>query len=228
MKVVCIIPAREKSRRLRNKNILKINNELLIQVTLNKSLKIKEFDKIIVSTDSETILKLSKKYSKILFIKRPKKYSTSKSMMGDVISHVNKELLKINKFNPTIIVLLQPTSPLRKISTIKKAIKIFKNNSKYNYLASIKKVNHKEYPKMQINFSDKKLESHKYFNIENAHNNKKNYSLDGGVVFIFRNNKKNKSNNYKLNGYGKFIETKFPENIDIDTKEDFDIAKKFI
>ena len=55
MKVICIIPAREKSRRLRNKNILKIKNKMLFQITLNKSIKIKEFDKIIVSTDSENI-----------------------------------------------------------------------------------------------------------------------------------------------------------------------------
>ena len=228
MKIICIIPAKEKSRRLKNKNILRIKNKSLVQITLDKSIKIKEFDKIIVSSDSKKILNLSKKYNKVLFIKRPKKYSTSKSKMGSVIKHVNSVLYKIHKLDPTIIVLLQPTSPLRKIATIKKAIKIFKENFKYDYLASIKKVNHKEYPKMQIHFSNKKLESKKYFNIKNIYTENINYSLDGGVVFIFRNNKKNKANNYKLNGYGKFIETKFPENIDIDKKEDLDIAKKFI
>ena len=148
--------------------------------------------------------------------------------MGTVISHVNNYLYKVEKLVPTIIVVLQPTSPLRKISTIKKAIKIFKKNLKYDYLASIKEVNHKENPKMQINFINRKLEKQKNFKINNTHNDRINYSLDGGVVFIFRNNKKNKANNYKLSGYGKFIQTKFPENIDIDTKEDFDIAKKFI
>ena len=74
MKLICIIPAKEKSRRLRNKNILKIKNKLLIQITLNKSMKIRQFDKIIVSTDSEKILNLSKKYKNVLFIKRPKKF----------------------------------------------------------------------------------------------------------------------------------------------------------
>lgn len=228
MKVICIIPAKEKSRRLRNKNVLKIKNKLLIQITLNKSMKIREFDKIIVSTDSKKILNLSKIYRNILFLKRPKKYAKSKSDMGTVISHVNNYLYKVEKLVPTIIVVLQPTSPLRKISTIKKAIKIFKQNLKYDYLASIKEVNHKENPKMQINFINRKLEKQKNFKINNTHNDRINYSLDGGVVFIFRNNKKNKANNYKLSGYGKFIQTKFPENIDIDTKEDFDIAKKFI
>jgi len=228
MKLICIIPAKEKSRRLKNKNILKIKNKLLFQITLNKSIKIREFDKIIVSTDSEKILNLSKKYKNVLFIKRPKKLSTPKSDMGTVITHVNKILYKKEKLVPSIIVLLQPTSPLRKISTIKKAIKIFKKNLKFDYLASIKEVNHKEYPKMQINFTNRKLEKQKNFNISNLHNYKINYSLDGGVIFIFRNNKKNKENNYKLKGYGKFIKTKFPENIDIDTKEEFDIAKKFI
>lgn len=228
MKIICIIPAKEKSRRLKDKNILKIKNKFLIQITLNKSLKIKEFDKIIVSSDSKRILNLSRKYKSILFIRRPKKYSTSKSDMGSTITHVTKVLLKKEKLVPSIIVLLQPTSPLRKISTIKKAIKIFKRHLKFDYLATIKKVNHKEYPKMQINFSNKNFDKQKNFNIKNTHSRKINYALDGGVIFMFRNNKKNIVNNYKLSGYGKFVETKFPENIDIDTKEDFDIAKKFI
>ncbi|OUV60956.1 MAG: hypothetical protein CBC82_07415 [Cellvibrionales bacterium TMED122] len=228
MKIICIIPAKEKSRRLKDKNILKIKNKLLIQITLNKSLKIKEFDRIIVSSDSEKILNLSKKYKNILFFRRPKKYSTSKSDMGSVITHITKVLYKTEKLVPSIIVLLQPTSPLRKISTIKKTIKIFKRHLNYDYLATIKKVNHKEYPNMQINFSNKNFNKRKNFKINNTHSKKVNYALDGGVIFMFRNNKKNKVNNYKLSGYGKFVETKFPENIDIDTKEDFDIAKKFI
>ena len=94
MKVICIIPARERSSRLRNKNILKIKGKSLVQIALDKSLKIREFEKIIVSTDSRKILNLKKKYKDVIFLKRPMKYATAKSLMGDTINHVINKLQK--------------------------------------------------------------------------------------------------------------------------------------
>ena len=77
-KYLALILARKNSKRLKNKNILKLNNKPLISWTLNKLLKIKPlFSDIIVSSDSEIIQKIVEK-NNFIFIKRPKKYSTDK------------------------------------------------------------------------------------------------------------------------------------------------------
>ena len=65
MKLLCLIPARKNSRRLKNKNFLKINGEMLIEKTIKLALKIKSFNEIIVSSDNQKINKLKNKYKKI-------------------------------------------------------------------------------------------------------------------------------------------------------------------
>ena len=52
---IAIIPARGGSTRIKNKNLKKIDNESLLEKSLNTCLKSEIFDEIIVSTDSEEI-----------------------------------------------------------------------------------------------------------------------------------------------------------------------------
>ena len=63
--IVAFIPARSGSKRLKNKNIKKINNQPLIFWTVFKSLKSKIFKKVIFSSDSleyfNLLLKILKK-----------------------------------------------------------------------------------------------------------------------------------------------------------------------
>ena len=74
--------------------------------------------------------------------------------------------------------------------------------------------------------SHKKKNFSKKFNflINNKRNKLNFYSLDGGVIFILNINSKS----YELKGKGEFLEINFPESIDIDYKEDLELAKKFI
>ena len=71
---VAIIPARIGSKRIFQKNIKKFYGKPIILHTLEKVIKSKLFDKIIVSSDSTKILKLSKK-NNIYLHKRNIKYS---------------------------------------------------------------------------------------------------------------------------------------------------------
>ena len=50
---ICIIPARSGSKRIKNKNIKKINNVPLLGIVIKIALKSKIFKRIIVSTDSK-------------------------------------------------------------------------------------------------------------------------------------------------------------------------------
>jgi CMP-N-acetylneuraminic acid synthetase len=220
MKLVCLIPARTNSKRLKNKNFLNFNGKSLLEWSLIFSKKVKNFDRIIFSTDNLKIFKLRKKYPDIIFLKRPKKIAKDDTPMSSVIRHAIN-YLKEKGENYDAVALLQPTSPLRKVSTIRKSILKFKKDSP-DYLASVKKLDHVCYPNMIISKKNKKFIQRKNFDI---HKNKseKYFHLDGGVIFIY----KLPSKNYRLNGKGAFVEVKFPESIDINDKKDLIIAKKF-
>ena len=77
-KTFCFIFAREGSKRIPNKNLQKINNRSLLQITIDLAKKINEIDEIFVSSDSKKILDVAKK-NNIKMIKRPKFLCTSKS-----------------------------------------------------------------------------------------------------------------------------------------------------
>ena len=72
---ICIIPARSGSKRIKNKNIQKINGLPLIAITIRIAKKSKLFKRIIVSTDCPKIALISKKYGAEVPFLRSKKLS---------------------------------------------------------------------------------------------------------------------------------------------------------
>ena len=64
MSNIIIIPARSGSKRLKNKNLLKLNNLSLVERAIIFSKKIKHIDKIIVSSNNIKILNYKKKIQK--------------------------------------------------------------------------------------------------------------------------------------------------------------------
>ena len=80
---------------------------------------------------------MSNKFALDKIIKRKKSLSTSNSSSIDVIIDVLK---KIQETKPDYIMLLQPTSPLRKSSDIDNAIRSIVNNKKFHSLVSVTKI----------------------------------------------------------------------------------------
>jgi len=70
-KIIAIILARKNSTRIKNKNLRKINNKSLIEITLEKAIAAKIFEKIYLSTDSKKIKDIARKY-KIDILNREK------------------------------------------------------------------------------------------------------------------------------------------------------------
>ena len=59
--IYALITARKNSKGIKNKNLLKINNKSLFQISINNAKKTKIFDKIFCSTDSKYMIKIAKK-----------------------------------------------------------------------------------------------------------------------------------------------------------------------
>ncbi|MDP2939780.1 MAG: acylneuraminate cytidylyltransferase family protein [Candidatus Omnitrophota bacterium] len=121
--ILAIIPARGGSKGLPQKNILPLVNKPLIAWTIKQALKSKYLDRVIVSTDSLEIARISKKYSAEIPFLRPSGLASDKAKMTDVVLHVIDWLKKRGKIYD-LIMLLQPTSPLRSSEDIDKSIKL--------------------------------------------------------------------------------------------------------
>ena len=120
-KIIAIIPARSGSKGLKDKNIKELNRKPLIAYTIEAAKKANIFDEIFVSTDSEKYAEISRQYGASVPFLRSSENSDDKAGSWDVVREV------LNKLDEQfdIVVLLQPTSPLRKSDDIKGAIELF-------------------------------------------------------------------------------------------------------
>ena len=134
-KILAIIPARAGSKGIKKKNLKKVGSLSLVEIAIKNTLKSKYIDKIVISSNDNKILNLSKKYKKIFFLERKKKLSTDKSKMFDVVKDVYQ---KVDE-NYDFIMILQVTCPFRTAKDIDKSVQKLVN-SECNTLISVTKM----------------------------------------------------------------------------------------
>ncbi len=134
-KDLVIIPARKGSKRIKNKNLVKILKKPLIWWTIDYAKKIKTNNvDIIVSSDCNKIKKICTK-EKIYFLKRPEKICSDNTKMNEVIFNVLQNLKEKYRY----IILLQPTSPLRDKSLFESSLKILNIKKQFDSLIHVAK-----------------------------------------------------------------------------------------
>lgn len=118
--ILAIIPARGNSKQLPRKNILSLAGKPLIAWTIEAASDSKYIDRLIISTDSKEIADVAKQYNCEVPFMRPPELATDDANSNDVILHALDKL-----GDPyDILILLQPTSPLRKAEDIDHALEI--------------------------------------------------------------------------------------------------------
>ena len=123
MKKICvIIAARKNSRGLKNKNIHTFLKKPLIEHTINFAKKLKNIEKIFVSTDSPKIRYIAKKKGVSCEFLRSKNAAKDLSMEEDVLLDIKKKLKKYNIEQPDSVLWLRPTHPFRDLKVFQSAI----------------------------------------------------------------------------------------------------------
>ncbi len=234
-RILAIIPARKNSKRIKNKNLKKLGNYPLIYYSIKYALKSNLIDRVIVSTDSNKIRNYSNKFGNLSPFLRPKKLSGDKVSDTPVIKHACQWLEMNEKFNPSIVVILRPTTPFRKKSLLEKCIKKLKNNS-YSSIRSARYVGH-NHPfwmyKMSKNGGIKEFikgkNFFKYYQSQKLPNLVKH---DGYCDVILRKNfnlNKRRDSLHELYGSKmNYIINDDKYFVNIDEIEDFEIAKKLL
>ncbi len=114
-------------KRNKKKNIIQISGHPLVSYSVEAAKKSKFIKNIFVSTDGKAIAKVAEKYgAKIIF--RPKHISNDVAQIEPAILHAIKYIEDFYREKVDNIVLLQPTSPLRKNDDLDNAIKKFIND----------------------------------------------------------------------------------------------------
>jgi len=131
--ILAIIPARGGSKRVPQKNVKLLGGKPLIAWAIEEAKKSLIINKIIVSSDCENILEVSKRYGADTVL-RPSEISQDHSSSIDAIRHV-LGVLREGRYSPDIIVILQATTPFRDSEDIRLAIYKFIDSNRSSLVA---------------------------------------------------------------------------------------------
>jgi len=207
-KILGIILARSGSKRLPDKNVLNFCGKPLFYWTILACKKSRYLDSIVISTDHKKIIKYTKKLSYIKTAIRPKKLAGDKIKSEKVVIDLIKKIKE--KFD--IIVLLQVTSPLRKKFHIDKAIKrMIDKDEKFMVSASYRNFYTKNMIEVQKGYFQKRIKRSSGHSIN-------------GAIYLAKTPFFKKSRSF-LTKNTKIFLMPASRSIDIDTMEDFKLAK---
>jgi CMP-N-acetylneuraminic acid synthetase len=112
-KILGVIPARGGSKGIPNKNIIDVGGEPLIYYTIKAGSDSKMLTHCVVSTESDEIERVAKACGGDVPFKRPKDLSSDNAVSMPVMKHAIRFMEKKQKCKYDIVVMLQPTTPLR-------------------------------------------------------------------------------------------------------------------
>lgn len=218
-KTCALILARGGSKRIKHKNIVKINNKPVIYYTLNQLEKSKKINKIYVMTDSIFIEKEVHKlnFKKVEVIGRTKKSSTDSAQSEVAI------LEFVKKYDFEIIYFVQLTNIFLKTKDIDKSLSNFFKN-KYDSMLSVISSDSFIWRKKNNRLSPTN------YDLKNRPIQKKlkdNYFLENGSFYIFTSSGF-LNNKLRLFGNIGHYEMKKETYFDIDDLEDLKIVAKLI
>jgi len=120
--IVAIVPARGGSKRLPRKNVLQLAGKPLIQWTLDAAKEAGVIDLVAVTSDDAEVLEIAGRNTDVKLIKRPGCLARDTSTSVDAILHALK-VLEDQGITAKHVMVLQPTSPLRRPEDIRAAVK---------------------------------------------------------------------------------------------------------
>ena len=190
-KIVSIIPARAGSVGVAGKNVKLLNGEPLIAYSIRASLKTELISRTIVSTDSEDIARIARRFGAEAPFLRPKAISGDNSTDYEFFLHAIEWFEKNEGFVPEYFVHLRPTTPLRDPGVIDRAIELFINNQSATSLRSVHEMSESVYKCFEVEDNKLKTIGASSFELDNANNARQSfpttYSANGYVDIIRRN-----------------------------------------
>lgn len=220
--ILGIIPARGGSKGIPHKNIINICGKPLIAYTIEAGLGSKYIDYLMVSTDDKEIADASKKHGAEVPFLRPSELAADTSKTIDAVLH-GLNTLKRQKKVFDVLVLLQPTQPLRTALDIDGAIiKFFANGCRS--LASVSEVD--DHPILIRSIENDSLK--RILNISSTcrRQDMPKYYRINGCIYINSISEINRSTSFNDNIVPYVMEKE--KSVDIDDYKDIAIAEYFL
>lgn len=223
MKPIVVIPARGGSKGVPKKNIKPLNGKPLIHYSIEAAREVFEDKDIIVSTDDQIIKKAAEDIGlKVPFL-RPAQYATDSAGQHETLLHAIEYKRSKGEYPDTLII-LQPTSPLRRGHHIKEALALYSPN--IDMVVSVKETDSNPYYVLFEENEKGFLEKSKKGNFVRRQDCPRVWEYNGAIYIVSISSLERST----INGFEKII--KYPmrsiDSVDIDTPLDFKLAELVI
>jgi len=223
--ILCTICARGGSKGLTNKNLLKIGDKSLIGHTLTQAKAIDAIDCIIVSSDSDEILKEGEIYAADILLHRSAKLASDDAGKIDaIIDCLNHAESNLNKHFDYVID-LDVTSPLRNLIDIENCLEFTKDQGFKNLITVTNSKKNPYFNQIEITNEGPQLVKSGH-NIKGRQSAPKVYDMNASIYVWSRDFLINEKTLFSRDT----IVYDMPEerSLDIDNELDFKIVKHLI
>ena len=205
------------SQRLKRKNLENLCGKPLVYYSIQITKYIDLISNVYVSSEDENMLDIAISLGSKAII-RPRYLSDPKITAQDVLKHAYKKIgQQVGKF-PDLIVLLQPTHPLRNPEVISSAIKAISNSNDFDCLFSVM-------PTDELRGKIIENEFIAEFNLPRNKSLEPKMYINTGSFYIFRPEKSFLTKSFFGKKIYPYILERSPFEVDIDYPSDMEIAR---
>jgi len=155
--VLAVVPARGGSKGIPLKNLREIQGRSLVALAAEVALKIPEIDRRVISTDHEAIAQAAIQAGLDAPFLRPPDISGDRISDWDVLYHALLTMESLDQVTYDIVVMLQPTSPLRKASDVAGTIRMLVEQD-LDAVWSVSMTDSKAHPLKQLVIRDNRMD----------------------------------------------------------------------
>ena len=226
VKFLVLVPARGGSKGIPHKNMRLLAGKPLIDYTIEAALGSRYPLRVVVSTDDEEIARVSQAVGAEVPFLRPAELASDETPTFSVVRHALQWLEQHEAYQPELVVLLQPTSPLRRSRHIDQALELLLS-SEADSVVSLCEVEHSPYWMKNV---DAEGRVSPFMSMEEEYTRRqalpKVYRLNG-AIFVTRSKVIIRENRLLGDDTRAYIMNQV-DSIDIDTELDFKLAELLI
>ena len=148
-KILVVVPARGGSKGIPLKNLYPVMGRPMIAYVSDVLAKLDWIDRAVVSTDSEEIASVAEAFGISAPFRRPSNLSGDYIGDVDVLIHALSTMESIDNCQYDVVIMLQPTSPLRRAEHVLAAMEMFSANN-FDAVWTLSETDSKSHPYKQL------------------------------------------------------------------------------
>jgi N-acylneuraminate cytidylyltransferase len=139
LEVLALVPARGGSKSIPRKNVLSVNGKPLIAWSIEQGLQARTITRVICTTDDDEIADVAKRFGAEVPFRRPVEISGDMAVDFEFHLHALEWLRDNEGYLPDLVVQLRPTHPIRRPTTLDRAVELLAAHPEADSLRAVRK-----------------------------------------------------------------------------------------